>query len=121
MEYKFEVGQKVIIYGNNGYMTLAEVEKVTPSGLVKVNGSLYYKDGRERSKSTWNHFWIKPASEEDVMKIERKEYIQRVFNKLRDIKGMDYATAFKINEVLEEAEKTGGITKKSDENKAWEH
>ena len=121
MEYKFEVGQKVVVYGNYGYKKIAEVDKITPSGLIKVEGSLFYEDGRERNSDSWNSLHIKPASEKEIMEIKRKQYIQDVFSKLRDIEKMNYATALRLNEVLEEAEKTGGITKRSDENKAWEH
>lgn len=99
---KFEnikVGDEVIVYG--GYTEqIRKVEKITPTGLIKVGGCLYYKNGGMRGGDRWSRSHIAMATPELKKKIEEETTIRKANYILTNYKVKDYETAAKIIELL---------------------
>lgn len=100
-------GDAVIVLGAGWYDTKQKctVDKLTPSGLIKVNGTLYYSDtwqaGRERSGDRQ----LLQATPEALQEIVEAEVIARAIHKMQRLSGktIDYGTAVKILGILGEA------------------
>lgn len=61
MDYKewlsqLKVGDKVIISRAHWGSKMSKVEKITPSGMIKVDGRMFNKDGRERGNNGYSGF-----------------------------------------------------------------
>ena len=54
----------LIIVVQDGNKKVRQVEKITPSGLIRVSGLLYYPDGRERTSSIWHSSRLIPYNKE---------------------------------------------------------
>lgn len=107
MEEKLNVkkGDKVILCCGLRNKRVAIVEKVTPKGFIKVNGELYYDDGRKRGGSyLWNTDFIKKYTEEEGRKIGEDMYIRVTREKLQNIDKLTYEQAVAINKILENGE-----------------
>lgn len=98
-----KVGDFVFVSGNWG-CSLHKVEKITPKGFIKVNGSLYTKDGYERGGDSWSITNISPASPDAIKEYNNKIFIREVMNKLRTVKKLSYEQAVDVNRILFEYE-----------------
>lgn len=56
---------------------LRKVEKITPSGLIKVNGVLYNKDGVMRGCSVWEVNVLHEATDEAVQQVRDIQLIAK--------------------------------------------
>ena len=84
---------------------VAIVDKVTPKGFIKVNGELYYDDGRKRGGSClWEINFIKKYTEEEGRKIREDMFIRSIRDKLRNIDKLTYEQAVAINKIFENGE-----------------
>lgn len=63
MEHKFKAGDPVAVSNING-VRITTVEKVTPTGRIRVLGKYYNPDGCERTQSFWGMSWLKPVTDE---------------------------------------------------------
>ncbi len=73
---RFTVGQEVIVKSRyNEYISV--VEKITPTGLVRVKGEkkLFKGDTGSRKACEWYYASIHAATPSEVEKIRRKEYL----------------------------------------------
>ena len=94
-----KAGDKVFVW-YTGSCQLDVVEKITPKGFIKVNGSLFTKDGLERGGSVWYHASIEPATEEKIAEYNRERFIRATIKRMREISKISYEQAVQINEIL---------------------
>lgn len=80
--------------------SLKQVEKITPKGFIKVDGSLYNKDGLIRGGDGWNFTRIIPASDEEIAQFRKEAFIADVVQKLRSVTNLQYEQAVAINRIL---------------------
>lgn len=103
---KLKAGDKVILCKSRRFdtvETVAEVEKVTPKGFVKVDGNLYSPDtGTERGGDNY----LKEATEDKVKRIEQYEFVQKVFKRLEGLKKLSYKKAVELNDLLDKWEES---------------
>lgn len=92
-----KVGDKVFVRSNRG-ISLETVQKVTPTGKIVVNNTLY-TNGSNRS-NMWNFLSLVEATDEAVDKFTRSKFVNNVFRALRDKRSMTYTQAKQINEIL---------------------
>ena len=92
-----KVGDKVFVKSNFN-KSLATVQRITPSGRIVVNNTLY-TNGFNRS-NIWNILSLEEATEKAVTKFVRTEFIRNVFKAVVD-KKLTYEQAKQINEVLD--------------------
>lgn len=62
---------------------MAKIEKITPKGFIKVNGMLFYSDGRPRGDHT---FRIEVATDEKIESIRQEEIIIKILKKISESK-----------------------------------
>lgn len=98
---KLKAGDKVLVCDRYGE-TVVKVEKITPSGFVRVQGRLYYSDGSSRSSDIWYKPWLKPWTQEKENELKREHMIAKVVDKLNKLRvsDLDYDTAVKIADIL---------------------
>lgn len=95
-----KIGDKVIIESLH-WKRLAEVQDITKTGLIKVCGNLYYKDGRLRGGDKYNRTYLRIATEEEIKELQKDEFIKKVLYKMQYCKSITYEQAKEINEILE--------------------
>ena len=95
-----KVGDKVIVH-SNWNKRVSKVEKITPTGLIKVDGTLYYDYGSERGGNAWSQTCISEYSDEEAREIMESNYIRKTIKKLRSIETLTYNKAVEINNLLE--------------------
>lgn len=102
-ELNVKVGDKVLLsggYGINKHEKIATVERITPTGRIKVSGSTSYfnKYGDEMRKSdSWAlKYYLKIPTPEDFKRIEERDFIRRA---LRIVE------KFELSMTLEQAKK----------------
>ena len=98
-----KVGDKVILSSRFNDDRIVTIEKITPKGFLKVGNSLFYTNGIERS-SGWYTAHIRPATQEQIEKIEKKQLVKAVLRKLHNLKDIDYEKAVLIENILKEQE-----------------
>lgn len=98
-----KAGDKVIVVSSGWYCDdkIATVEKITPTGLIKVCGTLYYANGMERGGNSWSCSHLEEYTEEKGKKIRENLLISETCDKLRNIKELSYEQAVAINKILE--------------------
>jgi hypothetical protein len=97
-----KVGDQVIIYGSYRNKSLGTVEKITPTGLIKVNGTLYNQDGYIRGGGAWNTGSISEATPELIKEVNENNTISLALSKMRKCSSLTYEKALKIIEILKE-------------------
>lgn len=83
---------------------ISKVEKITPSGLIRVDGTLFYKNGSERGGDTWNRSCLRVATPQAIEEIQNKATIQKAFNLMRNIPKITLIQAKQIIEILKNNE-----------------
>ena len=91
-------GDEVFIRSPYGDKYLRTVEKITPTGLIKVGGCLYTKEGRQRGEA-FAHGLVEctPEKKEEFM---REVFTHKVLRGLRNVPNITYEQAVEINKVL---------------------
>ena len=101
MSNEFKVGQKVFVISRYS-KRLSKVEKITPSGLIKVDGVLYYPDGRERTSGICYANNIEVATEDAIYQFKKQIFINSVYNKIVHMENdLTYEQAIEINKILD--------------------
>jgi len=100
---KINVGDKVIVHGRWNGDHISIVEKITPTGLIKVEGKTFYEDGTQRGGDAWSRVSITEVTPEALQKINDRATIQKAIQLCRNvtIKGIDIDTANKLIALLE--------------------
>lgn len=82
---KLKAGSPVIV-NYVGRTVLTSVENITPSGLIRVRGVLYNKDGTSRGDTSWGGGrYITEATKEAVDELRKKVIVRRVYEKIKQI------------------------------------
>ena len=95
-----KAGEKVIVASKWNGESVQIIEKITPKGYIKVNGTLYDKYGSAKTSDAWNRNTIFEATPERIKNINEQKFINRVFKKIRDCKSLTYEQAVKIDKIL---------------------
>ena len=99
-EYDFKVGDLVVVSSRWSEKVL-KVEKITPTGRVKVGGLYYTTSGSQIGGDTWDRGYIVPATEEMIDNIEKKRYMNLTLKRMHDFKqGLSHEDALAINKIL---------------------
>lgn len=99
-EYDFKVGDLVVVSSRWSEKVL-KVEKITPTGRIKVGGSYYTKDGSMIGGDAWDRSRIIPATEEMIDSIEKKRYMNLTLKRMHDFKKeLSHDDALSINKIL---------------------
>lgn len=100
MSETFKIGQKVLVKGT-WESKISEVEKITPTGLIKVDGHLYYPDGGERIAGSWHGNHIQIVTDEEILEFYKSIFINKVYNAIRQMQNnLTYEQAVEINNIL---------------------
>lgn len=105
---KLKKGDMVIVHSwSAGYSCYTEetVQKVTPKGFIKVNGSLFNQnDGMARGRGSWSGSCLMDSNDESakeqVKKYRMECYVGRVLRKIRNIPNLTYEQAIEIDRIL---------------------
>lgn len=96
-------GDLVVVYSwqwSGASYVVHRVERVTPTGLIRVNGLLYKKDGRSRSGGSEI---LNPNDEEVMSRLKEyteKRFIMSVVNKMGCVKDLTLEQAKEICKVM---------------------
>lgn len=99
---KFEVGQEVVLFPNRGFARLAKVEKITPTGRVRVAGSLFNGTTGHQCGGSWLCDSIEPATETNralVAKAAAKRKVLNLKRTLNDTNINEFMTTEKLVEL----------------------
>lgn len=99
-ELNVKQGDTVMVVTKYAGRRLRKVEKITPSGLIKVDGTLYNKDGRERGADAWSANHINAVTEEEIKLFEQEIYASNVLKKLQKLERLTYEQALAIESIV---------------------
>lgn len=87
---------------NNGNRQIKTVEKVTPTGRIKLVGSSkqFNKNGDEIGGDVWSRAWISKATEQEIQEIQEEKFIRECLCKIKKVHELTYAQAIKIATIL---------------------
>lgn len=104
-EKKFFVGQKVRVYDTEGNEWIKTVEKITPTGRVKVENT-YYVNGIEFTSNSWHRKYIEPATDEIIKRFYQEKFAKKVMVALHHLDSITYEDAVKVNNILHVVKKS---------------
>ena len=98
-----KVGDKVIIQGRWNEESIHTVEKITPTGLIKVCGYTFYDNGTQRGGDSWSSFRLIEATPEAIQRIKDRKTVRKAISMCRkvDTDKIDIDTANKLIALLE--------------------
>ena len=96
-----KVGDRVLMK-NTWRTDIGVVDKITPTGIIKVDSYSFRPDGRERGGDSYHPWHIEPLTPELEVEFYRKRFISKVANSASDydFRHMSYDTAKALNELL---------------------
>ncbi len=94
-----------VIMTRRFFEKICKVEKITPTGLIKVNGILFNKSGIQRGGDTWSKYYLHEATPERVKKIKDNAIIRKAFDLMNTIKNLTAEQAKQIIVILSQGEK----------------
>ena len=97
-ELNVSVGDEVIVVYRL-YERVAKVERITPNGRIRVDGTYYDKYGRQIGSDIWSSSYITYVTEERVEKITISKAYQLMKN--CELNNITYDQATKIIEICE--------------------
>ena len=79
-DYNFKVGDKVLMGGKHGTMTVYEIEKITSTGRIKLkNSSTYYnQNGWQLGGDAWDRSMIQPLTQEHITELRRRKIVSQL-------------------------------------------
>ncbi len=100
-----KVGDKVIYHpsGSCARKSIATISKITPTGRIKISGSMtqYDATGREMGNTrAWSSTRISEATEELIQEIEQQIVIDNCLRRISSIKEITYDQAVEILNIL---------------------
>lgn len=100
-----QVGDLVFVYYQSSTY-IKPVQKITPSGLIKVDGNLFNQNGRIRGGGSYCTTRIEIATPEKIEEFRQRVYIKRIINNLKKLTTEDITIeqAKEINRILESKE-----------------
>lgn len=96
-----KVGDLVFVYYYSS-TCIKPVQKITPTGLIKVDGNLFNTNGFIRGGDKYCTTHIEVATPEEIEEFRQRIYIKKVFNNLKKLKIEDitFEQAKEINRIL---------------------
>lgn len=85
---KLKAGDKVFVRGggmNNDKFTLHLVDRVTPTGRIRVGTNLYH-NGSHKVPNSWNSYELEKYTPELEKKLRAEKVIRRMRNKIDKVK-----------------------------------
>lgn len=118
MEVK--VGELVLVEYSSGLRKLTKVTEITPSGLIRIDGSLWNKNGRLRGEVGLGYSYFKCLTEEEYaeylkeFKLNRikRAIVKNIQSKVDDLEVQEVLEIAKILKVI----KVGGADEKISDN-----
>lgn len=101
-----KVGDKVIVSYRTGTV-VSTVEKITPAGNIKVNGTLYKSNGMERGGDMWNMSHLCEATPKAMEKLINDNIIRKAIKLMRNTSNITLEQAKSIITLLDTTEKGG--------------
>jgi len=102
-----KAGDKIIVTSRY-YQTITTVEKITPTGRIKIDGEYFGKDGYAigRGDTWYGRSHLKEATPEAVEKIRQNNIIDKAIEATRNIRKekLTYEQASKILAALGQTE-----------------
>lgn len=97
-----QVGDMVFIYYHS-HTCIKPVQKITPSGLIKVDGNLFNSNGRIRGGGSYCTTYIEIATPEEIEEFKQRMYIKKVLAHLKKLKFEDitFEQAERISHILD--------------------
>lgn len=83
---------------------VAIVERVTPTGLIRVDGRLYYPTGCCRNN---DHYYLKECSKEEELRVIKKNFVSNMMAKLHQLEQLSYEQAVAIDKILTDSKGEG--------------
>lgn len=98
---KLQVGDLVFVHYRST-ICIKPVQKITPTGLIKVNDNLFNKNGFIRSSDKYNTTYIEIATPEKIEEFRQRVYIKKVYRKLKELRVDDitFEQAKEINRIF---------------------
>ena len=96
-----KVGDKVVVVGNWS-KSIKTVERITPKGAIRVNGTLYDEYGYQKGGDIWQRTSIFKATKEDVRKIKENDFIRETIREMKLVSNLTYEQAVEIRKILGE-------------------
>lgn len=94
---RIKVGDEVAVYGSWGLVATEKVTKITPSGLIDVNGSRYDAKGQARGSERG---CIKPVTDEIRETIAQQAALSEFRGFERDIRQLPAAVLIQLNAII---------------------
>lgn len=99
-ELNVKAGDKVIVHARFSKY-IAEVEKITPTGRIRVKGTYYDKHGHQIGGDIWSRSLITIATEEDIERLNQERTILDTIRRMNNFRGnLRYEDAVKIDDIL---------------------
>lgn len=97
-----QVGDMVFIHYHS-HKCIKPVQKITPSGLIKVDGNLFNSNGFIRGGGAYCTTRIEIATPEKVEEFRQQTYIKKVLANLKELKLEDitFEQAERISHILD--------------------
>ena len=96
-----QVGDMVFVYYDT-QTSIKPVQKITPSGLIKVDGNRFNSNGRIRGGGSYCTTRIEIATPEKIEEFRKRVYIKKILAHLKELKFEDITLeqAEEINRIL---------------------
>ena len=88
-----------VIYSHYGEYKVSVVEKITPTGLIRVQNRLFNKDGSARGEMFGGH--LIECTAERKENIQKEEFVRLVWKEMRNLKRLSYKQAVEIKKILD--------------------
>lgn len=79
-----QVGDLVFVYYQSS-TCIKPIQKITPSGLIKVDGNLFNQNGHIRGGGSYCTTRIEIATPEKIEEFRQRVYIKKVYRKLKEL------------------------------------
>lgn len=79
-----QVGDLVFVYYQSS-TCVKPIQKITPSGLIKVDGNLFNQNGHIRGGGSYCTTRIEIATPEKIEEFRQRVYIKKVYRKLKEL------------------------------------
>lgn len=80
--------------------TLEQVEKITPSGLIKVKGLYFYKSGTQRDRGSWYLIFLQFADEAEIQTYKNEQERRKLIKYISALLKIEYVEFKKLEEII---------------------
>ena len=94
-----KVGDTIIVLGMWGKRRISTVQKVTPTGKIRVDGNLYDANGFRRI-DRWESEHLQKATSEQLKQIRNEYKINKALKMCHEVKVLTIEQAEKIVDIL---------------------